>query len=83
MNLRRHNDHCCSETKILNKGVQILEESQYLISLIKEANFAYVNKSEIDDTLLMSHIGLKSFEVCQSSVSKTITKMKINYERNS
>ena len=54
-------------------------KSQYLIVMVKESNFAYINKPETDLKLLMSHLGLKYFEICRSTVSRAITKIKKNH----
>ena len=53
----KHNERCRLQTNILHKGTHLIEESQYLIDMIKESNLTYGNKSEVDLTLLMSHLG--------------------------
>ena len=58
--------------------MHVLEESQYVIDLIKNSNFANINKSDTENTLLMSHIGLKPYEICKTTVNRIITKMKKN-----
>ena len=73
---RKHDHYCSSSSKILTKGMHVLEESQYVIDLIKNSNFANMNKSDRENTLLMSHIGLKPHEICKTTVNRTIIKMK-------
>jgi hypothetical protein len=78
-NIVYHNSDCTVTNKTLSKGIHIIQESQFLIDLIKTSNYGTDPKKEHDCKMLLSTIGAYDFNITSRTINRAIANIRSQF----
>mgnify|MGYP006950409513 CR=1 FL=1 len=75
-NYMDHDPDCVLKSSKLTKANHIIEDSEYLITAIKETDLSTIQKSGLDIAMLLSTLGIQRFDVNKYTLNRSIAKLR-------
>ena len=78
-NYMDHDPDCVLKSSKLTKANHRIEDSEYLITAIKETDLSTIQKSGLDIAMLLSTLGIQRFDVNKYTLNRSIAKLRVNF----
>ena len=72
----KHHPNCLIPNKMLSKGRHVIEESEFLIEMLKTTNYGVEPKKEHDCKMLLKTIGIHEFTITSRTINRAIALLR-------